>query len=165
MNPQNLSALVFTAAVAVLVAAPSPNAQNAQNASPRLTLADAQKIIDAGHKAATEQNLRVSVAVVDARGDLIALGRMPGAGVGTMDTAIGKAMMSAVYGQPSAALTGRATNPATQAFNDATGGRLRFLQGAVPIIRNGFIIGAVGASGATAMQDEGVSSAGLAALP
>jgi uncharacterized protein GlcG (DUF336 family) len=35
----------------------------------------------------------------------------------------------------------------------------------VPIIRNGFIIGAVGASGATAMQDEGVSSAALAVLP
>jgi uncharacterized protein GlcG (DUF336 family) len=162
MNPRNLSAVVFVSAVALIVAAPSPNAQNAPA---RITLADAQKIIDAGHKAAADQNLRVTVAVVDARGDLIALGRMPGAGAGTTDTAIGKAMMSAIYGQPSAALTGRATNPATQAFNDATGGRLRFLQGAVPIIRNGFIIGAVGASGATAMQDEGVSSAALAVLP
>ena len=53
----------------------------------RLTLAEAQKIIDTAHKAAADMNLRLSIAVVDARGDLIALGRMPGAGAGTTDTA------------------------------------------------------------------------------
>src|SRR5262245_15901510 len=90
----------------------------------RLTLAEAQKIIDTAHKAAADMNLRLSIAVVDARGDLIALGRMPGAGAGTTDTAIGKAMLSAIYGQPSAALVGRATNPATQGLNEASGGQI-----------------------------------------
>ena len=141
------------------------SSSHAQNAPQRLTLADAQTIIDAAHKAAADMNLRVSVAVVDARGDLVALGRMPGAGANTPDTAIGKAMMSAIYGQPSGALAARATSPATQAFNDATGGRLRFVQGAVPIIRNGWILGGVGASGASALQDEQVSAAALSALP
>ena len=136
----------------------------AQSAPNRLTFAEAQRIIDAAHKAAADQNLRLSIAVVDARGDLIALGRMPGAGAGTTDTAIGKAMMSAIYGQPSAALVARATNPATQALNDASGGRLRFIQGAVPIIRGGFVIGAVAGSGASALQDEQAAVAGLAAL-
>ena len=89
---------------------------------------------------------------------------MPGAGANTPDTAIGKAMMSAIYGQPSAALVGRATNPATQTLNDATGGRLRFLQGAVPIVRGGFVVGAVAGSGATSQQDEQAAMAGLAAL-
>lgn len=137
---------------------------HAQGAPPRLTLAEAQKIIDAAHKAAADMNLRLTVVVVDARGDLIALGRMPGAGANTPDTAIGKAMMSAIYGQPSAALVGRATNPGTQTLNDATGGRLRFLQGAVPIIRGGFLVGAVAGSGATSVQDEQAAMAGLAAL-
>ena len=155
----------LTTVAAALGFLASPASSPAQSAGERMTLADAQKLIDAGHKAATEMNLRVSVAIVDARGDLIALGRMPGAGAGTMDTAIGKAMMSAIYGQPSAALAARATNPATQALNDATGGRLRFLQGAVPIVKNGMVIGAVGASGATAQQDEQVSTAALSVLP
>ena len=136
----------------------------AQGAPHRLTLAEAQRIIDSAHKAAAEMNLRLSIAVVDARGDLIALGRMPGAGAGTTDTAIGKAMLSAIYGQPSAALVGRATNPATQGLNEASGGRLRFLQGAVPIIRGGYVVGAVAGSGATGQQDEQMAAAGLAEL-
>ena len=136
----------------------------AQSAPKRLTLAEAQKIIDVAHKAAAEMNLRLSIAVVDARGDLIALGRMPGAGAGTTDRAIGKAMMSAIYGQPSAALVGRGTNPATQGLNEASGGRLRFLQGAVPIIRGGYVVGAVAGSGATGQQDEQMAAAGLAGL-
>ena len=150
--------------LAVLALLPSASLSNAQSTPNRLTLAEAQKIIETAHKAAADMNLRLSVAVVDARGDLIALGRMPGAGAGTTDTAIGKAMMSAIYGQPSAALTARGTNPATQAFNDATGGRLRFIQGAVPIIRGGFVVGAVGASGASAQQDEQIATAGRGGL-
>lgn len=160
MNPRRLS----TAGV-LLFALGTAASSAAQSAPRRLTLADAQKVIDAVHQAASDMSLRVSVAVVDSRGDLIALGRMPGAGANTPDTAIGKAMMSAVYGQPSAALVARATSPWTQAFNDATGGRLRFMQGAVPIVRNGLILGAVGASGASSQQDEQVATAGLGALP
>ena len=136
----------------------------AQGTPKRLTLAEAQRIIDTAHKAAAEMNFRLSIAVVDARGDLIALGRMPGAGAGTTDTAIGKAMLSAIYGQPSAALVGRGTNPATQGLNEASGGRLRFLQGAVPIIRGGYVVGAVAGSGATGQQDEQMAAAGLAGL-
>ena len=152
------------AAAFVSVALINPSPVRAQAAPVRLTLAEAQKLIDAAHRSAADGNLRLSIAVVDARGDLIALGRMPGAGAGTVDTAIGKAMMSAIYGQPSAALAARATNPATQALNDASGGRLRFLQGAVPVVRGGFVVGAVGASGATAQQDEQAAAAALAAI-
>lgn len=161
MNPRRL----WTAG-ALLVALGTAASSTAQSAPQQLTLADAQKLIDAVHQAASGMNLRLSVAVVDSRGDLIALGRMPGAGANTPDMAIGKAMMSAIYGQPSGALAARATNPVTQALNEATGGRLRFIPGAVPIIRNGVILGAVGASGASAQQDEQAASAGLgAALP
>lgn len=126
----------------------------AAQAPPRVTLADALALIDAAQKDAATKGYRLSFAVVDARGDLIALARMPGANPATADTAIGKAMLSAIYGQPSAALTGRATSPITQALNDATGGRFRYFQGALPIVRNGMTVGAIAASGATAQQDE-----------
>jgi uncharacterized protein GlcG (DUF336 family) len=105
----------------------------------------------------------LSFAVVDARVDLIALARMPGAGANTPDAAIGKAMISAIYGQPSAALVQRSTSPITQALNDATGGRFRFFQVAVPIVRGGFTVGAIAASGATAQQDEDTVKSALAA--
>src|SRR5215467_46483 len=91
MNTQRLLVALVLASLPAIAAT-----VHAQGAPKRLTLVEAQKIIDTAHKAAAEMNLRLSIAVVDARGDLIALGRMPGAGAGTTDTAIGKAMLSAI---------------------------------------------------------------------
>lgn len=135
----------------------------AQAASPQLVLADAMKLIDSAQKEAGEKNYRMSFAVVDARGDLIALARMPGAGPATPDTAIGKAMLSAIFGRPSAALIRNATSPVQQGMNDLTGGRFRFLQGAVPIVRGGFTVGAIAGSGGTAQQDEDTVSSAVKA--
>lgn len=130
----------------------------------RLTLAEALRLIDAARADASSKSLRLSIAVVDARGDLIALARMPDANPATADTAIGKAMLSAFFGQPSAAFASRATTPLFQSLNAETGGRLRFFQGALPIVRNGFTVGAIGASGASAQQDEDSARAALTAI-
>jgi glc operon protein GlcG len=128
-----------------------------------LTLADAVKMIAAAQAEAGAKNLRLTIAVVNQRGDVIAVGRMDGANPGTVDTAIGKAMVSAMFGQPSAALVTRAGTPVAQGLNVQTGGRLRFLQGALPIVRAGFTIGAIAGSGASAQQDEDSVRAALAA--
>jgi uncharacterized protein GlcG (DUF336 family) len=135
----------------------------AQTPSP-LTLADALTLIEAGQKEAAARNLRLSFAVVDARGDLVALVRMPDATPATADTAIGKAMMSAMFGQPSAAFVGRGNTPLMQGLNESSGGRLRFFQGALPIVRGGFTVGAFAASGASAQQDEDAVRAALSAF-
>lgn len=146
--------------IAVLVALTGVLKAQSSN---ELTLADAQRIIAAAEKTATGMSLRVSIAIVNSRGDLIAVERMPGAAAATPDTAIGKAMSAAIYLQPSAALVARATAPTTQGLNEATGGRLRFVQGGVPIVRNGETVGAVAASGATSQQDEDIAKSGLVA--
>lgn len=161
MNARHTRTLHIVA-LAVFALCASASSLRAQAPANRLTLADALTIINAGQQAAADNRLRVSIAVVDVRGDLIAVVRMPGAGAATPDTAIGKAMLSAIYGQPSAALVQRSTSPITQGLNEATGGRFRFLQGAVPIVRGGFTVGAAAASGATAQQDEDIVKAALA---
>ena len=104
------------------------------------------------------------IAVVDGRGDLIAATRMSNSRPTTMDTAIGKAMGAAIFGRPSADLAANSGSPLYQNMNEATGGRLRFFQGAVPIVRDGFTVGAVGASGASAQDDEDNVKAALAAV-
>jgi glc operon protein GlcG len=151
---------VVPAFIALAIAASA----QAQTAPAQITLAEARRVAETAQQAAVSMKLNVTIAVVDTRGDLVALLRLPGSGVNTPDTAIGKAMVSAVYGQPSSASIARATNPTTQAWNDASGGRLRYLQGGVPIVRGGLVIGAVAVSGATAQQDEDIAKAGLAAL-
>ena len=136
----------------------------AQAAPQRLTLSEAQAIIAAAQRDAANKNLRLSIAVVDGRGDLIAATRMPDARPTTMDTAIGKAMGAAIFGRPSADLAANSNSPLYQNMNEATGGRLRFFQGAVPIVRGGYTVGAVGASGASAQDDEDNVKAALAAV-
>ena len=129
-----------------------------------ITLSEAQAIIAAAQTNAASKNLQLSIAVVDGRGDLIAATRMPNARPTTMDTAIGKAMGAAIFGRPSADLAAASTSPLYQNMNEASGGRLRFFQGAVPIVRDGYTVGAVGASGASSQDDEDNVKAALAAV-
>src|SRR5688572_495605 len=150
-------------AVLALLSIPRPGGAQTQATPPELSLADALGLINAAHADAAAKNLRLTVAVVNQRGDVIAVGRMDGANPGTVDTAIGKAMVSAIFGLPSAALVSRAGTPIGQGVNAHTSGRLRFLQGAWPIVRGGFTVGAIAGSGASAQQDEDAVKAALAA--
>jgi glc operon protein GlcG len=168
MNPTKIFSRVLlgTMLTIMLVAegvAP-PRGLAAQAAPQRLTLSEAQAIIAAAQRDAASKNLRLSIAVVDGRGDLIAATRMPNSRPTTMDTVIGKAMGAAIFGRPSADLAANSGSPLYRDINEATGGRLRFFQGAVPIVRDGFTVGAVGASGASAQDDEDNVKAALAAV-
>ncbi|MSQ33431.1 MAG: heme-binding protein [Dehalococcoidia bacterium] len=129
-----------------------------------ITLSEAQKIMRAAQASAKALGINVSISVVDPRGDLVASVRMDGARFFTPDVARGKAMVSAMFGQASAALAERASDPIFQGLNQMQQGRLMFGQGAVPITKGSEIVGAVGVSGGTAQQDEDVAKAGLAAL-
>ena len=154
---------IATALVVVVLGGTLGTAQ-AQSQIERLTLAEALAIIEATETAAAAKNLRLSIAVVDGRGDPIAVVRLPGARPTTTDTAIGKAMVSAMTGRPSAATVGQGQNALYRNLNDSTGGRLRFFQGAVPIVRGGYTVGAVGASGASSQDDEDAVKAALLAV-
>ena len=105
--------------------------------------------------------VKLSCAVVDSRGDLVALARMDGARFYTTDVARGKAALSAVFGQPSGSLGTFASSPAFQNFNEAAQTPLYPFQGALPITRAGETVGAMGCSGASSQQDEDAVSAAL----
>ena len=151
-------------ATAAVLSAPSQAA--AQAAAKRLNLSDARAIIAAAQKSAAAKNLLVTVVVTDYRGDVIALERQPGANAESVDGAIGKAMLSAIFLRPSGTFreTTNSGSPIT-AVNESTGGRLRFGAGGVPIVRGGVLIGAVAVGGATPQQDEAIANDGAAAIP
>jgi len=130
--------------------------------TPGPSMAEALKALDMARAAATKANLTLSCAVVDSRGDLVALTRMDGARFFTTDVARGKAQLSAIFGQPSGNLAQFGTTPAFSNFNATAQGRLFPIQGAVPIMRNNQVSGAIGCSGGTSQQDEDAAKAGLA---
>lgn len=126
-----------------------------------ITLEGARRILAAAEAEARKNNWNVAMAVVDESGNLIAFQKLDDTQVGSIDIAIGKARTAARMKRP------------TKALEDAvTGGRTVMLaveglvpmEGGVPVIVDGRVIGAVGVSGVTSQQDAQVASAGAAAL-
>jgi uncharacterized protein GlcG (DUF336 family) len=129
-----------------------------------LTLAEANRIIEGAIARARELNIKISVAVCDAGGRLIAFNRMDGAIFASVYGCQGKAVASAAFARPSGELQERADTPIVRGIVAAEGGHMIPSQGAVPIIRNGVLEGAVGVGGGTAQQDEDCARAGAAKL-
>lgn len=129
-----------------------------------ITLAEAEKIVQAGKEEARRLGLAVSIAVVDERGDFKAAIRMDGIGWFTADVCRGKAYASANFRVPSGELTERANMPVFQSLVAMHGGHLVLGQGAVPVKRGEEVIGAVGVSGATAQEDEDIANVAANAI-
>jgi glc operon protein GlcG len=129
-----------------------------------LTLADANRVVQAAIERAKEMNIRISVAVCDGGGRLMAFNRMDGAIWASVYGCQGKAIASVAFGRASGELAERAGSPIVQGIAAAEGGHMIPSQGAVPIMRDGVAIGACGVGGGTAQQDEDCARAGVAKL-
>ena len=129
-----------------------------------LNLAEAEQIIAGSKKKLEEISVNMCVAVVDPRGDLIAMIRQDGAPWRSVFICQGKAVASVAWLRPSGELTDNAQSPVSRGLMAMLDGRMIPGQGALPVYRNGEIIGAVGASGGASQQDEDVARAGIEAV-
>ena len=125
------------------------------------SLAEAQRALAATEAAANEMGVGLTCAVVDSRGALVALARMDSASYFTAEVAVGKARASAAFRAPSGALARVGELGVADVIE---GGPMLFVQGAVPILKEGQSMGAIGCSGASAQQDEDAANAGIAAM-
>jgi glc operon protein GlcG len=129
---------------------------------PPIGLTDAKKVAEAAvAEVAKVGSAPDAIAIVDHGGFLIYFGRMDNTQLGSVEIAIEKARTAALFRRPS------------KAFEDAlAGGRMAILalrgalplEGGVPIIAGGKLVGAVGASGGTGQQDGQVAKAGADAI-
>jgi len=152
----------FTPVVVALALAAGVATAQAQTADRKvITLDGAKAILAAAEAEALKNKWTVAIAVVDESGNLIAFHKVDDTQVGSIDIAIGKARTAARMKRP------------TKALEDAVaGGRtvmlaidgLTPLEGGVPVVLGGRVIGAVGVSGVTSQQDAQVAQAGVAAL-
>ena len=129
-----------------------------------LTLAEANAVVQGAIDKAREVGIKISVAVCDAGGRLMAFNRMDGAIWASAYGSQGKAVASVAFGRASGELQERAGSPIIQGIAAAEGGHMIPSQGAVPIIRGGVVDGACGVGGGTAQQDEDCARAGVAKL-
>ena len=129
-----------------------------------LTLDEANRIAQGALSKAREFDIRISVAICDTGGRLMAFQRMDNSMWAAVFGSQGKAIASAAFGRPSGAMTERATHPTLRGIVAAEGDHMFLGQGAVPIIRDGAIEGACGVGGGTGEQDEECAEAGVALL-
>jgi glc operon protein GlcG len=127
-----------------------------------ITIEQAKIVMVAAESEAQKNKWQVVISIVDSGGHLVSLQRLD-AQSGSVDIATGKAVTAAAY---------RRTTKSIEDALTAGGAGLRLLgarnvtplQGGIPILHNGKIIGAIGVSGVLGSQDEQVAIAGAAAL-
>ena len=124
---------------------------------------NAKKIAASALAEARKNNWRMAAAIVDTSGELVYFERVDGTQFASNDVAIDKARSSVRYKR------------ATKVFQEAItkgGVEMRYLglrgvvpaEGGIPIVIDGAVVGAIGISGGTGVQDEQVAEAGVAAL-
>lgn len=122
-----------------------------------LTLDGAKKVAAAAEQKARAEGARVVIAVVDEGGSLLLLERLDDTQVASVNVGIDKARTAAIYRRPSKVFEDQVRNGRVSAL--ALHGAVA-LQGGVPIIIEGKVIGAIGVSGETPTQDEEIAIAG-----
>lgn len=130
-----------------------------------LTLDDAKRMLCAGEREAQRVGVAYNIAVVDAGANLIAFSRQDDALIGSIDLAIGKAQTARIFDKPTS-LLGELAQPGAPLFGiqETNSGRVVVFGGGIPVMSNGMIIGAVGASAGTVEQDIAIAEAAIDAF-
>jgi glc operon protein GlcG len=125
-----------------------------------ITLNVAKKIAAAAEAEANRRHLTAVIVIVDDGGHPILLQRLDNTQVASVEVGIGKARTAAIFRRPSKDFEDqiRQGRVAALALPGATP-----LQGGIPIIHAGKVIGAIGVSGESPQEDEDVAKAGAAA--
>jgi uncharacterized protein GlcG (DUF336 family) len=130
-----------------------------------ISLQDAQRVAAAAIAESQRRAVKTAVAVVDARGDLILAMRMDGGRHYYPDVAYGKAIGAAMWEENSRVLAQRSTtNSVQQRVNRLNGDRIVFAAGAVPLRRDGVVVGAIGVGGSGPDSDEEIATTAAQAL-
>ena len=126
-----------------------------------LTLDAAKHIAAAAETEAVRNGWTVAIAVVDASGDLMLFHRIDDTQGASVEIAIGKARTAVRFKRPTKALEDAVTKGRTVMLSLE---RVVLMEGGLPIVVDGRVVGGVGVSGVTSQQDAQVAAAGVAAL-
>jgi uncharacterized protein GlcG (DUF336 family) len=158
---RRLSLSLVAATVLVFVAA-SADAQAPPAYGTPITLEQAKKVMAGAEAEARKNNWPVVIAILDSGGQPVMLQRLDNAQWGSVEIAKEKARSAVALRRPTKAL---------QDLIAQGGANLRLLnigysvlEGGIPIVVDGKIIGAIGVSGVTSQQDAQIAQAGIDAL-
>ena len=158
-----LKTLAGACALAVLAALPARAQTTPPPYGPPIGIENARKVMTAAEAEASKNNWAVVISIIDSGGNIVMLHRRDDVQLSSIEIAQGKAKTALMFKRPSKVL------------DDAIAGGgagLRFLalkdivplEGGIPIVLDGKIVGAIGASGGTSTQDGQCAQAGASSL-
>ena len=158
-----LKTLVGACIVALLTAMPAKAQTTPPPYGPPIGIEGARKVMAAAEGEASKNNWAVVISIIDSGGNIVMLHRHNDVQLSSIEISQGKAKTALMFKRPSKVL------------DDAIAGGgagLRFLalkdivplEGGVPIVLDGKIVGAIGVSGVLSSQDAQVARAGVDAL-
>jgi uncharacterized protein GlcG (DUF336 family) len=157
---RKLKLITAICCVALFVVAGTTMAQQMPNPyGPNINLATAKKVAAAAAEEAIKMKINVVIAIVDTGGNIVYLERFDVIQWGSLDVALHKAKCSIMYKRPTKALEDLILKGNTAAL---TLDGIIAIEGGVPILQDGKIIGAIGVSGGSWAQDGEVARAGAA---
>jgi uncharacterized protein GlcG (DUF336 family) len=126
-----------------------------------VSLALAKKMAAAAEAEATKNSWNMVITVLDDGGNIVYIGRMDGAQLGSIDVSQGKARTALNFRRPSKAFQDLVDQNQAHLI---TLPHVVAVQGGLPITLDGKVIGAIGVSGGSSAQDEQCAQAGLNAI-
>jgi glc operon protein GlcG len=125
-------------------------------------------MVAAAEAAALKVDAHVGIAVVDANGDLVYFERLDGATARGVTSAQGKARAALLFGLPTKQIQDLAAAgkpvPANVTIPPGGASELTINQGGLPILKDGRVIGGIGAGGSASSEDERFAQAGIDAV-
>jgi uncharacterized protein GlcG (DUF336 family) len=129
---------------------------------PSVGLELARKIAARAEAEAAKNQWTMYIVVVDEGGNLVFLERMDGAQLGSLEVALGKAKTALKFKRPTKSFQDRVNGGGNDAVLSIPG--VIAIDGGLPLVANGVIVGAIGVSGMKPEQDAVVAQAGASVL-
>jgi len=158
-----LKTLAGACAAAWLAVTPAAAQTTPPPYGPPISIENARKVMNAAEAEALKNNWAVVICIIDAGGNLVMLHRHDNVQLSSIEISQGKAKTALMFKRPSKVLDDAISSG---------GAGLRFLalkeivplEGGIPIVAEGKIIGAIGVSGVLSAQDAQIARAGIDAL-
>jgi glc operon protein GlcG len=134
--------------------------------TPRLTLEGARAVLSAAERRSAEIQRPMNIAVVDDGGHLLAFSRMDGAKPASAEIAITKARAAALRRAPTGVpmRDGQPNLIVAIGLAVARPDQQTSVRGGIPLVVDGYVVGAIGVSAGNEDEDTDVARAGSAAL-
>jgi uncharacterized protein GlcG (DUF336 family) len=156
-------ALLLALFTASFGASPAPAQTVPPPYGPPIGIENARKVMAAAEAEAAKNNWAVVIAIIDSGGHVVMMHRYDNVQLSSIDISQGKAKTALMFKRP------------TKVLDDAIssgGSGLRFLslkdivplEGGLPLVLDGKIVGAIGVSGVLSSQDAQIARAGVEAL-